>query len=122
MIVSIRSCFLFLVLVVIFESLNHCRYAEEMLEMIEQLEDRLYIYLEYASGGSIHKLLQEYGAFKEPVIRNYTRQILQGLAYLHNQNTVHRYPFQEHLCLNFVAPSSIARLTCNYPQLYKSRA
>jgi serine/threonine protein kinase len=54
------------------------------------LEDRLYIYLEYVSGGSIHKLLQEYGAFKEPVTRNYTRQILSGLAYLHNQNTVHR--------------------------------
>lgn len=58
-----------------------------------QLEDRLYIYLEYVSGGSIHKLLQEYGAFKEPVVRNYTRQILSGLAYLHNQNTVHRYVF-----------------------------
>ncbi|XP_024358117.1 mitogen-activated protein kinase kinase kinase YODA isoform X2 [Physcomitrium patens] len=56
----------------------------------ETLEDRLYIYLEYVSGGSIHKLLQEYGAFKEPVVRNYTRQILSGLAYLHNQNTVHR--------------------------------
>ncbi|KAG0623271.1 hypothetical protein M758_3G161200 [Ceratodon purpureus] len=56
----------------------------------ETLEDRLYIYLEYVSGGSIHKLLQEYGAFKESVVRNYTRQILSGLAYLHNQNTVHR--------------------------------
>nr|XP_024382607.1 mitogen-activated protein kinase kinase kinase YODA-like isoform X2 [Physcomitrium patens] len=56
----------------------------------ETLEDRLYIYLEFVSGGSIHKLLQEYGAFKEPVVRNYTRQILSGLAYLHNQNTVHR--------------------------------
>lgn len=58
-----------------------------------QLEDRLYIYLEYVSGGSIHKLLQEYGAFQEPVVRKYTRQILSGLAYLHNQNTVHRYVF-----------------------------
>lgn len=90
-----------------------------MLGMTEQLEDRLYIYLEYASGGSIHKLLQEYGAFKEPVIRNYTRQILQGLAYLHNQNTVHRYTFQECVCLNFVATSSIARLASSCPQLYK---
>jgi hypothetical protein len=53
----------------------------------------LYIYLEYVSGGSIHKLLQEYGAFQEPVVRKYTRQILCGLAYLHNQNTVHRYFF-----------------------------
>ncbi|XP_073151550.1 mitogen-activated protein kinase kinase kinase 3-like [Henckelia pumila] len=53
-------------------------------------EERLSVYLEYVSGGSIHKLLQEYGAFGEPVIQNYTRQILSGLAFLHGRNTVHR--------------------------------
>ncbi|KAL2906816.1 Mitogen-activated protein kinase kinase kinase 3 [Bienertia sinuspersici] len=52
--------------------------------------DTLSVYLEYVSGGSIHKLLQEYGPFKEPVIQNYTRQILYGLAYLHSRTTVHR--------------------------------
>ncbi|CAN6461638.1 unnamed protein product [Victoria cruziana] len=56
----------------------------------ETVDDKLYIYLEYVSGGSIHKLLQEYGAFSEPVIRSYTQQILSGLAYLHAKNTVHR--------------------------------
>lgn len=56
-----------------------------------QAEDTLSVYLEYVSGGSIHKLLQEYGSFKEPVIQNYTRQITSGLAYLHGRNTVHRY-------------------------------
>ncbi|KQJ82725.1 mitogen-activated protein kinase kinase kinase 3 isoform X2 [Brachypodium distachyon] len=56
----------------------------------EMTEDTLSIYLEYVSGGSIHKLLREYGPFKEPVIRNYTGQILSGLAYLHGKNTVHR--------------------------------
>lgn len=45
----------------------------------ELADEALSIYLEYVSGGSIHKLLREYGPFKEPVIRNYTRQILQGL-------------------------------------------
>ncbi|KAL6551936.1 hypothetical protein OROGR_008090 [Orobanche gracilis] len=53
-------------------------------------EERLSVYLEYVSGGSIHKLLQEYGPFGEPVIQNYTRQILSGLAYLHGRSTVHR--------------------------------
>ncbi|KAF5745134.1 mitogen-activated protein kinase kinase kinase YODA [Tripterygium wilfordii] len=53
-------------------------------------EEALSVYLEYVSGGSIHKLLEEYGAFKEPVIQNYTRQIVSGLAYLHGRNTVHR--------------------------------
>ncbi|CAI9108900.1 OLC1v1008606C2 [Oldenlandia corymbosa var. corymbosa] len=53
-------------------------------------EETLSVYLEYVSGGSIHKLLQEYGPFREPVIQNYARQILSGLAYLHGRNTVHR--------------------------------
>uniref|UniRef100_A0A0D9ZL25 Protein kinase domain-containing protein n=1 Tax=Oryza glumipatula TaxID=40148 RepID=A0A0D9ZL25_9ORYZ len=56
----------------------------------EMTDDALSIYLEFVSGGSIHKLLREYGPFKEPVIRNYTGQILSGLAYLHGRNTVHR--------------------------------
>ncbi|KAI3776073.1 hypothetical protein L1987_45834 [Smallanthus sonchifolius] len=53
-------------------------------------EETLSVYLDYVSGGSIHKLLQEYGAFREPVIQNYTRKLLSGLAYLHERNTVHR--------------------------------
>ncbi|XP_020974817.1 mitogen-activated protein kinase kinase kinase YODA isoform X1 [Arachis ipaensis] len=56
----------------------------------ETVEDKLYIYLEYVSAGSIYKLLREYGQLGENAIRNYTRQILLGLAYLHAKNTVHR--------------------------------
>ncbi|OMO60556.1 hypothetical protein COLO4_33810 [Corchorus olitorius] len=52
--------------------------------------ERLSVYLEYVSGGSIQKLLGEYGSFDESLIRTYTRQILNGLAYLHGRNTVHR--------------------------------
>jgi serine/threonine protein kinase len=57
---------------------------------IVQVDDKLYIYLEYVSGGSIYKLLQDYGQFGEIAIRSYTQQILSGLAYLHNKHTVHR--------------------------------
>ncbi|KAL4574814.1 hypothetical protein LXL04_021652 [Taraxacum kok-saghyz] len=56
----------------------------------EMVDDKLYIYLEYVSGGSIYKLLQEYGQFGESAIRSYTQQILSGLAYLHAKNTIHR--------------------------------
>lgn len=62
-----------------------------MLHYSIQSSETLSVYLEYVSGGSIHKLLQEYGAFGEAVLRNYTAQILSGLAYLHGRNTVHRY-------------------------------
>ncbi|KAK9668121.1 hypothetical protein RND81_13G036300 [Saponaria officinalis] len=56
----------------------------------ETVDDKLYIFLEYVSGGSIHKLLKDYGKFGESAIRSFTRQILSGLAYLHARNTVHR--------------------------------
>jgi serine/threonine protein kinase len=56
----------------------------------KQVHDKLYIYLEYVSGGSIHKLLQEYGQFGEQAIHSYSKQTLLGLAYLHAKNTVHR--------------------------------
>ncbi|GAV83877.1 Pkinase domain-containing protein [Cephalotus follicularis] len=56
----------------------------------ETVDDKLYIYLEYVSGGSIYKLLQDYGQFGEIAIRSYTQQILSGLSYLHTKNTVHR--------------------------------
>ncbi|KAI3731325.1 hypothetical protein L1987_62513 [Smallanthus sonchifolius] len=56
----------------------------------EMVDDKLYIYLEYVSGGSIYKLLQDYGKFGELAIRSYTQQILSGLAYLHAKNTIHR--------------------------------
>ncbi|CAI9261845.1 unnamed protein product [Lactuca saligna] len=56
----------------------------------EMVDDKLYIYLEYVSGGSIYKLLQEYGQFGELAIRSYTQQILSGLAYLHAKHTIHR--------------------------------
>ncbi|XP_052210007.1 mitogen-activated protein kinase kinase kinase YODA isoform X2 [Diospyros lotus] len=56
----------------------------------ETVDDKLYIYLEYVSGGSIYKLLQDYGPLGEIAIRSYTYQILSGLAYLHVKNTVHR--------------------------------
>lgn len=51
--------------------------------------DNFYIYLEYVSSGSIHTILQEYGKLGESAIRNYTQQILAGLAYLHSKNIVH---------------------------------
>lgn len=56
----------------------------------ETVDDKLYIYLEYVSGGSIYKILQDYGQLGELAIQSYTQQILSGLAYLHAKNTVHR--------------------------------
>ncbi len=44
----------------------------------------------WLQGGSIASLLTRFGPLDEPVIRTFTRQLLEGLAYLHAQRTVHR--------------------------------
>ncbi|XP_015934263.1 mitogen-activated protein kinase kinase kinase 5 isoform X1 [Arachis duranensis] len=57
----------------------------------EIVGDHLYIYMEYVHPGSIHKFIHENcGAMTESVVRNFTRHILSGLAYLHNTKTIHR--------------------------------
>ncbi|XP_062102092.1 mitogen-activated protein kinase kinase kinase 5 isoform X2 [Humulus lupulus] len=57
----------------------------------ETVDDRFYIYLEYVHPGSINKYVREHcGAITESVVRNFTRHILSGLAYLHSKKTIHR--------------------------------
>ena len=53
-------------------------------------EEYLNIFLEYVPGGSVTALLRNYGAFEEPLVKNFVRQILQGLNYLHDRDIVHR--------------------------------
>lgn len=53
-------------------------------------ETHLNIFLEYVAGGSIAGMLKQYNTFQEPLVRNFTRQILEGLSYLHGRNIIHR--------------------------------
>lgn len=48
------------------------------------------IYLEYASEGSLLNAYKEFGPFDEELIRIYTRQILEGLHFLHSKSIVHQ--------------------------------
>lgn len=50
----------------------------------------LNIFLEYVPGGSVLSMLLSYGPFEEPLIRNFIRQVLIGLIYLHGENIIHR--------------------------------
>ena len=56
----------------------------------ERTKTYLSIFMEYVPGRSIHTRLREYGAFSEDVVKKYTRQVLEGLAYLHGQGIIHR--------------------------------
>ncbi|KAL3634586.1 hypothetical protein CASFOL_021640 [Castilleja foliolosa] len=53
-------------------------------------EDSLNILLEFVPGGSISSLLGKFGSFPESVIRMYTKQLLIGLEYLHENKIMHR--------------------------------
>ncbi|XP_047341421.1 mitogen-activated protein kinase kinase kinase 1-like [Impatiens glandulifera] len=52
-------------------------------------ESNLYIFLELVTMGSLLTLYHKY-PLRLPVVSSYTRQILHGLMYLHEQNVVHR--------------------------------
>lgn len=53
-------------------------------------ETSLNIFLEYVPGGSVQSMLKSYGPFEEPLIRNFVRQVLIGLSYLHGEDIIHR--------------------------------
>ncbi|XP_074589600.1 mitogen-activated protein kinase kinase kinase NPK1-like [Curcuma longa] len=82
----------------------HIRELEEEVKLLKNLshpnivrylgttreEETLNIFLEFVPGGSISSLLGKFGSFPEAVIRMYTKQLLQGLEYLHQNGIMHR--------------------------------
>ncbi|EGO02713.1 hypothetical protein SERLA73DRAFT_102617 [Serpula lacrymans var. lacrymans S7.3] len=57
---------------------------------IEVHRDKVYIFEEYCQGGSLAALLEHGRIEDERIIQIYTMQMLEGLAYLHSKNIVHR--------------------------------
>ncbi|KAJ3528972.1 hypothetical protein NMY22_g9190 [Coprinellus aureogranulatus] len=68
--------------------LQHENIVQYLYSSIE--DEHLNIFLEYVPGGSVATLLSNYGAFEETLVRNFVRQILQGLNYLHERDIIHR--------------------------------
>lgn len=48
------------------------------------------MFVEWMAGGSVAGMLDRYGPFNEEVIIHYTKQILEGLCYLHDNRILHR--------------------------------
>jgi len=57
---------------------------------IEVHRDKVYIFMEFCSGGSLAGLLEHGRIEDEQVIMVYSLQLLEGLAYLHESGIVHR--------------------------------
>ncbi|KAI7808902.1 putative mitogen-activated protein kinase kinase kinase 19, partial [Triplophysa rosa] len=53
-------------------------------------ENIVCIFMEYVPGGSIASILGRFGPLPEKVFALYTRQILEGVAYLHANRVIHR--------------------------------
>ena len=56
----------------------------------ERNDAEVRVYMEYMAGGSLASMLSLYGALPECVCRRYTRDLLSGLCYLHEQKIAHR--------------------------------
>ncbi|KAG9245020.1 BOS4, mitogen-activated protein kinase [Calycina marina] len=82
----------------VLEVLNHPNVVS--YHGIEVHRDKVYIFMEYCSGGSLASLLEHGRIEDETVIMVYTLQLLEGLAYLHESLIVHRDIKPENILLN----------------------
>jgi mitogen-activated protein kinase kinase kinase len=67
---------------------------------IEPHRDKVYIFMEYCSGGSLAGMLEHGRVEDETVIQVYTLQMLEGLGYLHEAKVVHRDIKPENILLD----------------------
>lgn len=67
---------------------------------IEVHRDRVYIFMEYCSGGSLANLLEHGRIEDEQVIMVYALQMLEGLCYLHESGIAHRDIKPENILLD----------------------
>ncbi|CAL9698046.1 unnamed protein product [Knipowitschia caucasica] len=72
------------------KNLRHDRIVQYYGCLRDLDQRKLTIFVEYMPGGSVKDQLKAYGALTEKVTRRYTRQILQGVSYLHSNMIVHR--------------------------------
>ena len=71
-------------------ALNHPNIVKYYGSEISEDDQGVDIILEFVPGGSIRQLLDKFMHFEERLVKIYTRQMLEGLQYLHDKNIIHR--------------------------------
>ena len=69
-------------------SLNHRNIVKYI--GLEVTHDDLYILTEWVAGGSLRRVLKKFTKLPETLAARYSRQIAEGLAYLHSNRVAHR--------------------------------
>lgn len=77
------------------------------------------IFLEYFSNGSIAQMYQKIGGFKENLIKKFTRQIVDGVNYLHGKGIIHRDIKGANVLVTDQGNAKIADFGCS-KQLYQA--
>eukprot|EP00964_Phaeocystis_antarctica_P141511 scaffold106570_cov54-Phaeocystis_antarctica.AAC.2 len=72
------------------QALSHPNIVRYLGVERDDIEGHVSIFLEYCAGGSIASLLERFGAFNEALSRTYITMVLEGLAYLHGRQMMHR--------------------------------
>ncbi|KIH67035.1 kinase domain protein [Ancylostoma duodenale] len=57
---------------------------------VQKTSDRILIFMEYMTGGSLKDHIALVGSLSDHVSRNHTAQVLEGLAFLHKNHIIHR--------------------------------
>lgn len=71
-------------------TLNHPNIVKYFGTEISEDFEGVDILLEFVPGGSIKSLLDKFMQFDERLVKIYTRQMLEGLSYLHDKGIIHR--------------------------------
>ena len=86
----------------VLRDLEHPNVVKYIQADLSEEQDSIDVLMEYVPGGSIRRLVSQYKGLDEPVVSAFTRQLLHGLAYLHQNSVIHR----DLKCANLLLDSS----------------